>query len=84
VLLVSAISVCFDFDMSAKGQSRRFDVHRPLPVYPPENGHTTDPYLGSAPCPLRKHRDDHEVGKLPPAAQRQFAGGRIFPGSGVW
>jgi hypothetical protein len=23
VLLVSAISVCFDFDMSAKGQSRR-------------------------------------------------------------
>jgi len=24
VLLVSAISVCFDFDMSAKGQSRRF------------------------------------------------------------
>jgi hypothetical protein len=25
VLLVSAISVCFDFDMSAKGPSRRFD-----------------------------------------------------------
>jgi len=32
----------------------------------PANGHTTDPYLGSAPCPLRKHRDDREVGKLPP------------------
>ena len=25
MLLVSAISVCFDFDMSAKGQSRHFD-----------------------------------------------------------
>ena len=25
MLLVSAISVCFDFDMSAKGHSRRFD-----------------------------------------------------------
>jgi hypothetical protein len=29
VLLVSAISVCFDFDMSAKGQKRRFD-NRPV------------------------------------------------------
>jgi hypothetical protein len=34
VLLVSAISVCFDFDMSAKGHSRRFLICRMSAIRP--------------------------------------------------
>jgi len=50
----------------------------------PENGHTTDPYLGSAPCPLRKHRDDREVGKLPSVGAAPIRRRSHFSGSGVW